>query len=127
MSDVPFCLNFSRFADYLLAPDEVVLFEWLLFKQYYFGVRSYFHYSKPRIEADTRIGRRRQEAIIKKFEDMGFLHCITMHDNKKGSLTRNFKIDYGVLANENVLSQIVNEESFLFGDYQKYFSEVCPF
>ena len=33
--EAPMCINVVRLRDYLLAPDEVVLFDWLLVKQAY--------------------------------------------------------------------------------------------
>ena len=127
MKETPLCINFQRFGGYLLAPDEVVLFEWFLFKQNCFGVHRSFHYSKPRIEADTRIGRRRQEAIIEKFQKMGFLMCVNIHDSQKGSLTRNFRIDYNVLSKDEVLTQIIDKDSVLYASCKKYIESVCPF
>lgn len=127
MKDIPFCLNLTRFEKYLLSPDEVVLFEWLLTKQYYFNVHSFFHYSSARIEEETRIGRRRQEAIIKKFKGLGFLEIEKLVKSNGNSITNHFRIDFNSLQTDEVLANIVDKESMLFVDYQKYFKKICPF
>lgn len=127
MKDLPFATNFQRFSMYMLAPDEIVLFEWFLSKQYYFGVHSHFHYSKPRIEADTKISRRRLEAIIKKFEGLGVLEKILEVKRDGCSMTNHYKVDFEALMKDDVLSRIVEKDSVLFTDYKKYFDKVCPF
>ena len=66
--EAPMCINVVRLQDYLLAPDEVVLFDWLLVKQAYVFNYKPFYYSQRRIEKETRIGRRRFETILRTFK-----------------------------------------------------------
>ena len=72
--DKPYCTNIINAQHYKLKPDEMLFFEWLLVKYEAFGCKE-FYYSLARIEKETRIARRRHEAIIKKFSEMQFLAC----------------------------------------------------
>ena len=51
--EAPMCINVVRLRDYLLAPDEVVLFDWLLVKQAYVFHFKPFYYSQRRVESET--------------------------------------------------------------------------
>ena len=70
---LPYSVIMNKLEHYLLPPDEVVFFEWLIEKHVYFGRQEKFHYAQRRIENETRIKRRRLDAIIRKFEEMGFV------------------------------------------------------
>lgn len=70
--EIPLCINVLRLLNYRLAPDELILFDWLTVKQISFKYKP-FHYSQARVEEETRIRRTRQEVIIKQFSALGFL------------------------------------------------------
>lgn len=125
--ELPFCVNFKKCEAYLLPPDEMVLFEWLLFKQNSFGVGNSFYYTRKRIESDTKINRRRQDAIFAKFEGMGFLKRELQIKSGKNSATYHFRIEYEILKNDNVLSQILDIETFVYIDMQRYLEKCAPF
>ena len=74
--EIPLCINVLRLLNYRLAPDELILFDWLTVKQISFKYKP-FHYSQARVEEETRIRRTRQEVIIKQFSALGFrgLQC----------------------------------------------------
>ena len=65
----PLCTNVLRVHDYLLTPDELIIFDSLVVKAISFHYKRFF-YSQKRIEKETRVKRTRYEAIIKKFEEM---------------------------------------------------------
>ena len=47
--EAPMCINVVRLRDYLLAPDEVVLFDWLLVKQaYVFHFKPFYYFAAAR-------------------------------------------------------------------------------
>ena len=81
--EIPLCINVLRLLNYRLAPDELILFDWLTVKQISFKYKP-FHYSQARVEEETRIRRTRQEVIIKQFSALGFLKT----DIKVNSVTR---------------------------------------
>ena len=53
--EIPLCINVLRLLNYRLAPDELILFDWLTVKQISFKYKP-FHYSQARVEEETRIG-----------------------------------------------------------------------
>lgn len=127
MKETPLCINFQRFSGYILAPDEVVLFEKLLFKQYNFGGNC-FYYTGEAIENETRIKRRRVDAILCKFEELGFLDCTKMVKKNGSSKAKHFKINYDVLLDDNVLSQIIDHESDYYKTFKEFIKEIVrPF
>lgn len=127
MNETPLCVNFQRFSSYILAPDEVVLFERLLFKQLNFGSKP-FYYTGEAIESETRIRRRRVEAILSKFEGMGFLDCSKMVKKNGSSRAKHFIIDFDVLLDDNILSQIIDGESEYYKTFKTYIKDyVYPF
>lgn len=99
---------------YSLAPDEVVLLEWFLFKQNYFGAGYFFYYSRKKIEEATRIKRRRIEAITKMFEDMGFLKTALGFEKVTNNQVLYYKVDFKILAEDSCLCRIVDKESILY-------------
>lgn len=100
--EIPLCINVLRLLNYRLAPDELILFDWLTVKQISFKYKP-FHYSQARVEEETRIRRTRQEVIIKQFSALGFLKT----DIKVNSVTRGrvryYSVDFSVLADVDVL------------------------
>lgn len=119
--EIPLCINVLRLLDYRLAPDELILFDWLTVKQIAFKYKP-FHYSQSRVEEETRIRRTRQEVIIKKFSDLGFLKT----DIKVNSVTRGrvryYSVDFSVLADADVLWEIILPKTLLFRDFLTYFA-----
>lgn len=127
MNETPLCINFQRYSSYLLSPDEVILFERLLFKQLSFGSKP-FYYTGETIESETRIRRRRVEAILYKFEEMGFLDCSKMVKKNGSSKAKHFIIYFNVLLDDSVLSQIIDKESEYYKTFKTYISEIVfPF
>ena len=51
-SQIPLCINVLRLLNYRLAPDELILFDWLTVKQISFKYKP-FHYSQARVEEET--------------------------------------------------------------------------
>ena len=117
--EIPLCTNIIRLQSYLIAPDEVILFDWLVVKQVSFKFQD-FHYSQARIEEETRIKRTRQEQIISHFTSLGFLSAEVGVNKETRGRVRYFKVDFEVLTNNNVLNQIINEKEPLFGNFIKY-------
>ena len=57
--EIPLCINVLRLLNYRLAPDELILFDWLTVKQISFKYKP-FHYSQARVEEETRIRHKGQ-------------------------------------------------------------------
>lgn len=119
--EIPLCINVLRLLNYRLAPDELILFDWLTVKQIAFKYKP-FHYSQARVEEETRIRRTRQEVIIRQFSALGFLKT----DIKVNSVTRGrvryYSVDFSVLADTDVLMEIILLRSTLFRDFLAYFA-----
>ena len=119
--EIPLCINVLRLLNYRLAPDELILFDWLTVKQISFKYKP-FHYSQARVEEETRIRRTRQEVIIKQFSALGFLKT----DIKVNSVTRGrvryYSVDFSVLADVDVLVEIIMPQTTLFRDFILYFA-----
>ena len=47
--EIPLCINVLRLLNYRLAPDELILFDWLTVKQISYKYKT-FHYSQARVE-----------------------------------------------------------------------------
>ena len=116
--EIPLCINVLRLLNYRLAPDELILFDWLTVKQISFKYKP-FHYSQARVEEETRIRRTRQEVIIKQFSALGFLKT----DIKVNSVTRGrvryYSVDFSVLADVDVLVEIIMPQTTLFEEQLK--------
>ena len=57
--EIPLCINVLRLLNYRLAPDELILFDWLTVKQISFKYKP-FHYSQARVEErseERRVGK----------------------------------------------------------------------
>lgn len=107
--EMPLCTNVMRLQSYLIPPDEVVLFDWFTVKQFSFKYKE-FHYSQSRIEDETRIKRTRQDAIINKFEKLGFLKTTVKHNEITRGRVRYFNVKFDMLADEDILGEIINPE-----------------
>ena len=97
--EIPLCINVIRLQSYLLAPDEVILFDWFVVKQVAFKYQD-FHYSQARIEEETRIKRTRQNMIISLFKEMGFLTSQVRENKETRGRVSYFKVDFEILANK---------------------------
>ncbi len=117
--EIPLCLNVIRLQSYLLAPDEAILFDWFIVKQVSFKYQD-FHYSQARIEAETRIKRTRQNVIINLFKDMGFLTSQVRENKITRGRVSYFKVDFEVLADKDVLSEIIDADKPLYKAFVKY-------
>ena len=110
--EIPLCTNIIRLQSYLLAPDEVILFDWFVVKQVSFKFNE-FHYSQARIEEETRIKRTRQNVIINKFKEMGFLFSQVRENKETRGRVNYFKVNFDILADKDVLSEIISEKDFM--------------
>ena len=117
--EIPLCTNIIRLQSYLLAPDEVILFDWFIVKQIAFKYID-FHYSQSRIEEETRIKRVRQDAIIKRFTEWGFLMPEVRINRVTRGKVRFFRVDFGVLAQTEVLCRVIDNNKELFKDYLRF-------
>ena len=117
--EIPLCINVIRLQSYLLAPDEVILFDWFVVKQVAFKYQD-FHYSQARIEEETRIKRTRQNMIISLFKEMGFLTSQVRENKETRGRVSYFKVDFEILANKDNLSEIIDAKTALFKDFLKY-------
>ncbi|BCI64889.1 hypothetical protein [Coprobacter secundus] len=117
--DIPLCINIIRLQSYLLAPDEVVLFDWFVVKQTSFKYKE-FHYSQARIEEETRIKRTRQNVIVSKFKELGFLSSQVRENKETRGRVNYFKVNFEVLADKDVLSEIINENEAIFKNFMQY-------
>ncbi|NDV58402.1 hypothetical protein [Bacteroides sp. 519] len=117
--EIPLCTNVIRLQSYLLAPDELILFDWFIVKQFSFHYKE-FHYSQARIEKETRIKRSRQDMIISKFHELEFLTTEVKDNKETKGRVRYFKIDFEILADKFILSKIINSEHEIFRAFMKY-------
>lgn len=117
--EIPLCTNIIRLQSYLLAPDEVILFDWFVVKQVSFKFNE-FHYSQARIEEETRIKRTRQNVIINKFKEMGFLFSQVRENKETRGRVNYFKVNFDILADKDVLSEIISEKDSIFKSFIQY-------
>ena len=115
---LPITINITRLSCYNLSPDEVVLLEFLLFKQNYFGAFSWFYYSQRRMITELKIKRSRLEKILSTFKDMGFLNVrIGLSTSTNNSMSY-FMVDFSILSKDSVLSQIIDKDSYFYDEMQ---------
>lgn len=117
----PLCTNIMRLQNYLLAPDNVILFDWFIVKQISFKYEP-FYYSTQRIEDETHIKRSRQKAIINSFYKVGFMDSY-VNANKNGlGNVRYFIINFTSLVDKDCLTQIIDEkkDENYFREFRKY-------
>lgn len=117
--EIPLCINVIRLQSYLLAPDEVILFDWFVVKQVSFKYQD-FHYSQARIEEETRIKRTRQNVIINLFKEMGFLTSQVRENKETRGRVNYFKVNFEILTDKDILCEIINAKEPLFKDFLKY-------
>lgn len=119
----PLCVNIQRLSTYLLADDEVILFDWLTIKQsLIFGYKP-FYYSLERIERETRLKRRRIERVIKRFCAMGMLRVETSQKSDSPGRVRYFLMNFrGVVER---LPEIIDQESDTADDFNRYFKALA--
>lgn len=122
--EAPMCINVVRLRDYLLAPDEVVLFDWLLVKQAYVFHFKPFYYSQRRVESETRIARRRFETMVRQFKDQGWLWSEVRQKGPEQGPVRHYAVDYRRLR--ECLDQIVRYDSSTYEAYKTYLEQVEP-
>lgn len=122
--EAPMYINVVRLRDYLLAPDEVVLFDWLLVKQAYVFHFKPFYYSQRRVESETRIARRRFETMVRQFKDQGWLWSEVRQKAPEQGPVRHYAVDYRRLR--ECLDQIVRYDSPTYEAYKTYLEQVEP-
>lgn len=124
MNKTPLAINLSRFQAYRLAPDEVALFEFLIFKQGHFDPYNYFYHSQRRLISDLKIKRSRLEKIIETFVKMGFLKTEVREEGKTNNQVTYFMVDFGILEKDGILSQIIEKDSELYNDFKKWLKSI---
>lgn len=118
--EIPLCINVLRLLSYKLAPDELIMFDWLVVKQIAFNYKP-FHYSQSRVEEETRIHRIRQEAIIKLFTSLGFLTTEIKINSVTRGRVRYYSVNFKLLSDSDILQEIIRPETTLFHDFRVYF------
>ena len=104
-----------------LAPDEFMVFVWL-FQESGKHLYKEFPASIPNMQNTIRIGRTRQETILKTFESQGWLHIGKMI-NEYGVPYRSFFLDIKSLSDKSVLSHLFAPESKTFSELLELFKE----
>ena len=120
--EAPMCVNIVRLQDYLLPPDEVVLFDWLLVKQCYVFHHKSFYYSQRRVEKETRIGRRRFETIVQKFKEQGWLWSEVAPSGTRRSAVRRYLVFYDAIA--RILPKLVRYGTGTYELYKSYLAKM---
>ena len=120
--EAPMCVNIVRLQDYLLPPDEVVLFDWLLVKQCYVFHHKSFYYSQRRVEKETRIGRRRFETIVQKFKEQGWLWSEVVPSGTRRSAVRRYLVFYDAIA--RILPKLVRYDTGTYTLYKNYLAKM---
>lgn len=120
--EAPMCVNIVRLQDYLLPPDEVVLFDWLLVKQCYVFHHKSFYYSQRRVEKETRIGRRRFETIVQKFKEQGWLWSEVVPSGTRRSAVRRYLVFYDAIA--RILPKLVRYDTGTYALYKSYLAKM---
>lgn len=119
----PLCVNIHRLATYLLADDEVILFDWLTIKQSMVFDYKEFYYSLERIAKETRLKRRRIERVIKRFCAMGILLTKTLPKADSPGRVRYFIMNFGAVVER--LPEIIDQSSKNVADFRKYFKALA--
>lgn len=119
----PLCVNIQRLASYLLADDEVILFDWLTIKQSRVFDYKPFYYSLERIERETPLKRRRIERVIKRFCAMGMLQVATCQKSDSPGRVRYFRMDFKGVVNK--LPEIIDQERESAEDFCRYFKALA--
>ena len=111
--------NILRLQYYLLAPDEIIFFDWLVVKQISFKYVQ-FSYSEKRIEEETHIKRSRQEKIEEKFTQLGFLETEVKLNKRISSHVRYFYVNLTTLYKLDILSSIIRQGTDYFHQWLDY-------
>lgn len=123
-NNCPLCTNILRLGAYLLAPDEVIFFDWLTMKQVSFGEKygydTWFYYSYDRILSETRIKRTRLEVMIKRFQGMGILNVETRAKPNEVGRTRFFRMAFDGVKQK--LPEIIDQGNDAARAFREYFS-----
>lgn len=119
----PLCVNIQRLATYLLADDEVILFDWLTIKQSLIFGYNPFYYSLERIERETRLKRRRIERVIKRFCAMGMLWVETCQKSDSPGRVRYFWMNFNGVVQR--LPEIIDQESDAANSFNRYFKALA--
>lgn len=124
MSEIncPLCVNIQRLKDYLLAPDEVMFFDWLIIKQRYFKYKPFF-YQAERILKETRIKRRSLERIVKRFSAMEILVASVCGKPNGVGATMYYYVDFTKIIDR--LSEIIDADSDASKEFQNYFKHLA--
>lgn len=113
--------NILRLArDYRLSLQEGMMFDWLVIKQEDFGVGSPFRASIPQVHKATRLSRRQQDNAIKHFTRLKFLTVTSTYYNNNPY--RTYYVDFAVLAQPEVLSEIVEPDSETYREFAQWIS-----
>lgn len=119
----PLCVNIQRLATYLLADDEVILFDWLTIKQSLIFNYKPFYYSLERIERETRLKRRRIERVIKRFCAMGMLQIETCQKSDSPGRVRYFRMDFKGVVEK--LPEIIDQDKETAEEFCRYFKALA--
>lgn len=90
-----------------MKPDEFLLFVYFFQKASKSNYKE-FYASINDIEWQVRIGRKRQETIIKKFKSQGWLTVSNKFDNEGCGPYRTFYVNVKQLADKKVLIELFN-------------------
>lgn len=124
IKDSPLCVNISRLKNYLLAPDEAIMFDWLVIKQSAVFGYKWFFYSQERIRQETRIKRSSLERIIKRFHAMGILSFETRQKPNEVGRTRFFRMNFDKCSQK--LSEIIDtSNSDVTKVFKRYFDALA--
>jgi len=118
--EIPLSVNIIRFQSYLLNPDEVIFFDWLVVKSIHFGYDE-FYYSQDRIENEIRIKRTRQDKIISSFSELGIINIAVKENRTTKGRVRYYFVDFEALCDKDVLSSIISPKSSLYANFVQYF------
>ncbi len=100
--------------------DERTLFDWLVLKQYDFGLGKPFRHSVSQVQEATLTTKYLQKQIFEKFVKMGFLTLGT--ERYQNNPYRTFFVDFSVLTKPEILSQIIEPGSETYNNLISFFS-----
>ena len=106
--------------DYKLrSNDERTLFDWLVLKQYDFGLGKPFFHSVKQVQEETLVTKYLQKQIFTKFVNMGFL---TLGEERHmNNPYRTFLVTFSVLAKPEVLGSIIEPGTDTYNNLISYF------
>ena len=119
----PLCTNIKRLEAYLLAPDEVIFFDWLTIKQSaIFGYKT-FYYPFHRIHKETRIKRCSLDRIIKRFEAIGILTTETRQKPNEVGRTKYYRMNFAEVVKR--LPEIIDCNHESAKSFKAYFNALA--